>query len=82
MQKAGKKKWERSWREIRSGKGVGGKEQAGKNKLKNERERIGGKEVSWRNRAGKYLLQITSGNGVGGKQVAGNNRRERTSGKE
>jgi hypothetical protein len=58
MQKAGKKKRERSWREIRSGKGVREKEQAGKNKLKkragkNERERIGGKEVSWRNRAGK-----------------------------
>jgi hypothetical protein len=58
MQKAEKKKRERSWREIRSGKGVGGKEQAGKNKLKkragkNEWERIGGKEVSWRNRAGK-----------------------------
>jgi hypothetical protein len=33
MQKAGKKKREMSWREIRSGKGVGGKEQAGKNKL-------------------------------------------------
>jgi hypothetical protein len=37
-------------RERRSGKGVGGKEQAGKNKLekragKNEQERIGGKEV-------------------------------------
>jgi hypothetical protein len=58
MHKAGKKKRERSWREIRSGKKVGGKEQAGKNKLekragKNERERIDGKEVSWRNRAGK-----------------------------
>jgi hypothetical protein len=57
MQKAGKKKRERSWPERTSGKGVGGKEQAGKNKLKkragkNERERIGGKEVSWRNRAG------------------------------
>jgi hypothetical protein len=39
MQKAEKKKRERSWREIRSGKGVGGKEQAGKNKLEKQQKR-------------------------------------------
>jgi hypothetical protein len=50
----GKEDTECRRRKRRSGKGVGGKEQAEKNKLekqagKNERERIGGKEVSWRN---------------------------------
>jgi hypothetical protein len=60
-EEAGKNKRERSWQEKRE-----------RTSWKNERERIGGKEVCWRNRAGKKfagknLLKITSGNGVGGK---------------